>query len=53
MGEKVSERQWYDLIGVIKVQSTLLDKEYLKRWATTLNLMDLLVKAYTDAGIYL
>jgi hypothetical protein len=53
MGEKVSERQWYDLIGVIKVQSTLLDKEYLKRWATTLDLMDLLVKAYTDAGIYL
>ena len=53
MGEKVSERQWYDLIGVIKVQSTLLDKKYLKRWATTLDLMELLVKAYTDAGIYL
>ena len=53
MGEKVSERQWYDLIGVIKVQSTLLDKKYLKRWATTLDLMDLLEKAYQDSGINL
>jgi hypothetical protein len=53
MGARVSERQWLDLIGVMKVQDTLLDKKYLKHWATKLNLMDLLEKAYQDAGICL
>ena len=29
----VSERQWLDIVGVIKVQAHLLDKKYLKNWS--------------------
>ena len=29
MGGFVSERQWLDIIGVVKVQADLLDKKYL------------------------
>lgn len=53
MGGKVSERQWLDIVGVIKIQSDLLDTDYLKRWASKLHLLILLEKAYQDAGISL
>ncbi|OQY01380.1 MAG: hypothetical protein B6I22_14525 [Desulfobacteraceae bacterium 4572_123] len=36
MGGFVSERQWLDIIGVVKVQADLLDKKYLKRWSAKL-----------------
>ena len=47
----VSERQWSDIIGVLKVQHKLLDFNYLKKWTSLLNLNDLLLKAFRDAGI--
>ncbi len=53
MGDKISERQWLDVIGVIKIQENSLDKEYLKRWAIELNLIELLKKAFIDAGVNL
>jgi hypothetical protein len=51
MGGEVSERQWNDLLGVLKLQGTSLDFAYLRRWATDLNVADLLERAYEDAGL--
>lgn len=50
-GNMVSERQWSDIIGILKVQHKLLDFNYLKKWTGLLNLNDLLLKAFRDAGI--
>lgn len=50
-GNKVSERQWLDIIGVIKVQAGKLDISYLKSWAKKLELYDLLKKAFLDCDI--
>lgn len=51
MGNGVSDRQWNDVLGVLKVQRKRLDFEYLKEWAAHLEVEDLLRKAYEDAGI--
>ena len=53
MGGFVSERQWLDIIGVVKVQADLLDKKYLKRWSKKLGLSSLLKEAFVDAGVKL
>lgn len=50
-GNRVSERQWLDVIGVIKVQSDNLDNGYLKKWGEHLGLSYLLAKAFVDAGV--
>ena len=50
LGGKVSEREWKDAVGVIKIQGKELDKRYLKHWAKDLKLFQLLQKAYRDAG---
>ena len=49
MGGEVAERQWNDILGVIKVQSKLLDKKYLYQWARELGVEDLLEKAFSEA----
>ncbi len=51
MGERVSERQWLDVLGIIKVQGSSLDKEYLIHWADKLDLIEILKKAYENSGI--
>lgn len=51
MGGCISDRQWHDVIGVLKVQQSLLDMEYLQYWASELELTNLLKQAYRDAGI--
>ena len=50
-GGQVSEQQWKDILGVIKVQGGKLDLEYLRQWASSLNLSDLLNRSFVDAGI--
>ena len=50
IGGEIAERQWNDILGVIKVQGKLLDKEYLYKWAEELGVKDLLEKAFTEAG---
>lgn len=49
-GGEVSERQWGDVIGVLKVQAGLLDREYLTHWAAQLGLTDLLESALAEAS---
>jgi len=50
-GGGVSEQQRKDVLGVLKVQGDKLDLEYLKYWASRLNLSDLLNRSFDDAGI--
>ena len=50
-GGRVSEQQWKDVLGVLKVQADKLDLEYLKYWASRLSLSDLLNRSFDDAGI--
>lgn len=49
-GGKVSERQWNDVVGVLKVQGKALDTSYLKQWAERLGLSKLLEKAVEEAS---
>ena len=51
IGGGVSEQQWKDVLGVLKVQGDKLDLEYLRYWASRLNLSDLLNRSFDDAGI--
>ena len=45
MGGEVSERQWRDVIGVLRVQAGVLDVDYLQRMARELEVADLLEQA--------
>jgi hypothetical protein len=45
-----SDRQWQDLVGVIKVQAPAIDRAYLRQWAARLDLSDLLDRALAEAG---
>ena len=49
MGGEVSERQWSDILGVLQVQGERLNREYLRRWATDLQVVDLLERAWKEA----
>lgn len=50
MGGGVSERQWGDILGVLKVQRQKVDLEYLRHWATEIGVADLLTHALKEAG---
>lgn len=50
-GHRVSDRQWTDILGVLKVQRADLDLDYLRDWARQAGVDDLLRKALDEAGI--
>ena len=45
LGNQVSDRQWQDIVGVLKVQGAALDDEYLGHWAPILDVQELLLRA--------
>jgi len=49
MGGDVSDRQWRDILGILKVQAESLDLEYLRKWSTILGVSDLLETALAEA----
>jgi hypothetical protein len=49
MGSEVSDRQWRDIVGVLKVQTGRLDMDYLGQWAAELNVTDLLKRALKES----
>jgi hypothetical protein len=50
-GGGISDRQWRDLLGVLKVQAGALDQAYLKHWASELGVSVLLRRALDEAGL--
>jgi hypothetical protein len=51
MGNEISDRQWNDILGILKVRGVRLDMQYLHTWATQLHVADLLERALVDAGL--
>ena len=49
LGGEISERQWLDVLGVMRVQADRLDQAYLDHWAIELGVADLLADARRDA----
>ena len=50
-GGEVSERQWSDVIGVLRIAGTTADQPYLREWALALGVADLMERALGEAGI--
>ena len=48
-GASISDRQWNDVLGVVKVRGDELDMAYLDRWAEPMGLTDLLERALASA----
>ncbi len=49
LGNEISDRQWRDILGVLKVQAGRLDYDYLQQWAAELNVADLLQRALKES----
>jgi len=45
LGGDVSERQWRDVLGVLKTRAGELDLDYVRKWANELKVSDLLERA--------
>jgi hypothetical protein len=50
LGGEVSEWQWRDVLGILKIQQAQFDLAYLRQWATDLGVADLLDKALAEAA---
>ena len=48
LGNEVSERQWRDVLGIIRTQGVRLDEAMLRRGAETLGVTDLLDRALRE-----
>lgn len=48
LGGEVSERQWRDILGVLKTQQSSVDIAYLQKWARELQVQDLLERALVE-----
>jgi predicted DNA-binding protein (UPF0278 family) len=48
-GFEISERQWSDILGLMRVQANNLDLTYLNHWAAELSVTDLLQRAFHDS----
>lgn len=51
LGNESSERQWRDVQNVIKTQSGRLDISYMREWAGSLGIADLLQRALDEAAV--
>jgi hypothetical protein len=50
LGGEVSDRQWRDVLGIVRVQATRLDLAYLRQNAPILGVADLLDRALRDGA---
>lgn len=49
-GVEVSDRQWRDVVQILRQSRALLDRGYLDEWAGVLGVVDLLARATGEAG---
>ena len=49
-GHEVSDQQWSDVLGIIKIQQNRLDYSYMREWSDELGVRDLLDKAIGEAS---
>lgn len=49
-GDEISERQWRDTQGVLKVQRDQIDASYLRKWAVEIGVADLVERALHEVG---
>ena len=45
-GGEVSDRQWSDIVGILRLTGSGIDRAYLERWAPVLGVRDLLDRAF-------
>jgi hypothetical protein len=50
-GGETSERQWRDVVGVLRAQGQRIDREELTAWAGRLGVSDLLQRVLGEAGL--
>jgi hypothetical protein len=50
MGNEVLDRQWRDILGVLKTRAGELDLDYLVKWANELRINDLLERALKESA---
>jgi len=51
IGGETSNRQWRDVLGVVKTQGARLDLNYLHQWSAQLGVADLLKRALHEAQV--
>lgn len=49
MGGEISDRQWRDILGVLRTRAGELDLDYLQTWSNQLKVADLLERALKEA----
>ena len=50
-GERVSDRQWRDVVGILRVHHEVIDRTYLAASAQALDLVDDLAEAFRQSGV--
>jgi hypothetical protein len=50
MGGEVSDRQWRDILGVLKTRAGELELDYMRKWAHELKVSDLLESALKESA---
>jgi hypothetical protein len=49
-GGGVSDKQWRDVVSILRVSGPVMDRAHLSRWARLLGLEDLLSRAHAEAA---
>jgi hypothetical protein len=51
IGREVSDRQWRDVLGILKTRAGALDLDYLRKWASELEVNKLLERAIQQVAL--